>query len=476
VPVREGPSLDRLAILDEHGGRKKVQPADVDGRFERLKPFVRWFFIAIFIVLPWIEVGGGPAVLFDLPARRFHLFGLVLGTGDLPFLFFLLIAVAWILVVTTALFGRVWCGWACPQTVTLEAVFRRVERVIEGTGHQRLAFDLAPWTAKKAAKKALKWAVWAAASFIIAHVFLSYFVSLPRVAHMVLDDPRENWAAFLISTVVTVITYANFAWFREQVCLIICPYGRLQSALHDNHSLVIGYDLGRGEPRGKKSEGRSGDCVDCGRCVQVCPTGIDIRNGLQMECIGCAACVDACDAVMLKIGKPVGLVRYDSSSGLAGEKRRLFRPRIAAYLVVGAVLFGAFAVFVATRTPFVVRVMRTAAPFTIIEDGARVQNVVMVHVENRSSDPIVVKVGAAAASSVFEITSPMASLSLDSQERADLPLLIRAPRDKPTAGMLVPLVVTDEAGRRVAASVAFLAPPPVPVPAAVPPAAPSAQP
>ena len=444
---RAGPGLDRLAIIDDEGRRQKIQPADAHGRFERGKTPVRWFFIAVFMLLPWIDVGGHPAVLFDLPARRLHLFGFLLGTGDLPLLFFVLISGAWVLVVVTALVGRVWCGWACPQTVTLEAVFRRIERVIEGSGHQRLAFDLAPWTAAKLGKKALKWSLWLVCSFVVAHVLLSYFVSLPAVVTMVLDDPREHWSAFVVAGVVTGLTYGNFAWFREQVCLIVCPYGRLQSALQDSDSIVVGYDARRGEPRGALKEQTGGDCVDCRRCVQVCPTGIDIRNGLQMECIGCAACIDACDDVMSKLHRPLGLVRYDSEASLAGGPRRLLRPRIVAYASIGLALAIVATTFALTRDTLVVRAVRLPGPlFALVDDGATVQNTVLVHVENRSSDELVVSGALQQLPDGVQAIWPMVSRTLGPQERGDLPLIVRAPRATVVEGREVRVVVVGVAG------------------------------
>ncbi|MDP2341857.1 MAG: cytochrome c oxidase accessory protein CcoG [Deltaproteobacteria bacterium] len=449
------PTLDRLAILDDEGRRRKIHPADVDGKWARRKPLVRWLLIAVIIVLPWLEVGGHPAVLFDLPARRYYLFGSVFGTGDLPFLFFVFMAGAWGLVVVTALFGRVWCGWACPQTVTLEGIFRRIERAIEGSGHQRLAFDLAPWTAAKLFKKLLKWTLFLLCSFVIAHVWLSYFVSLPRVVTMVLDDPHENWTAFLIAAFATGITWFNFAWFREQTCLIICPYGRLQSALQDKDSIVVGYDTARGEPRGAVKEHSGGDCVDCRRCVQVCPTGIDIRNGLQMECIGCAGCADACDDVMAKLHRPLGLIRYESERAMGGAPRRILRPRIAAYAVAGLALAAAAIAFAVARAPLLVRVVRVPGPlFVIVDGGATVQNTVLLHVENRSSEDIVVS-----AAGDVDITLPMGSRALGPQERADLPLIVRVPRHR-AAGQKAHVVVKDDRGHAVDVAVTLFGPAP----------------
>lgn len=428
------PTLDRLAIIDDDGRRQKLQPADSDGWIARLKPWVRWILIGIFVALPWIDVGGHPAVLLDLPARRFHLFGLTLGQGDIFWLFFMAMAVGWALIVSTSLWGRVWCGWACPQTVYLEAIFRRIERLIEGTGAKRMALDLGPWTTTKLLKKLLKWTLWLLASFITAHIFLSYFFSIPAVVTMVLDAPAEHWGVFLVAAFATGITYFNFAWFREQTCLIVCPYGRLQSAMHDGDSITVGYDKKRGEPRGKPLsivDGvPAGDCVDCRRCVQVCPTGIDIRNGLQMECIACGACIDACDDVMRKLHRPEGLVRYDSERGFAGEAKPAgLRGRIVAYVgvgVVGAVIAVAFAV---TSSPLVVRVTRPAGePFLVVvgDDGARrVQNTLLVHVENRATAPATVRLVVPVIDGIETIT-PIATVHLQAQERADLPVLVRA--------------------------------------------------
>ena len=456
---RRAPTLDRLAIIDDEGRRQKIQPADVEGRWQRKKPLVRWIFIAIFVVLPWLDVGGHPAVLFDLPTRRAYLFGSIFGTSDLPFLFFLLMAGSWVLVVVTALFGRVWCGWACPQTVTLEAVFRRIERIIEGNGHHRLAFDLAPWTAGKVAKKTLKWGLWLVCSFIIAHVFLSYFVSLPRVVTMVLDDPTSNWAAFLVAAVVTGVTYFNFAWFREQVCLIICPYGRLQSALQDKDSIVVGYDVARGEPRGAIKEHTGGDCVDCRRCVQVCPTGIDIRNGLQMECIGCAACIDACDDVMAKLHRPLGLVRYDSERGLSGAPRRVLRGRIAAYAVSGVVLAVVGVAFALSHDALLVRAVRVPGPlFVLVDDGATVQNTLLLHIENRSSDDVVVT--ASVDAPAVDAVLPMGARAIATHERVDVPLILRVPRAGFRPHQQVHVVIGDGQGHAASVDVVLQGPAP----------------
>ena len=468
------PTLDRLAIIDDQGRRQKVQPADSDGRIARLKPWVRWALIGFFVALPWIDIGGHPAVLIDLPARRFHLFGHILGAGDVPLLFFLLIAVGLALVVSTALWGRLWCGWACPHTVYLEAVYRRIERLIEGTGAARMALDLGPWTSTKIAKKLLKWSLWALASFVIAHIFLSYFVSIPAVVTMVLDDPFEQWGTFLVAAAATGVMYFNFGWFREQTCLIVCPYGRLQSAMHDADSITVGYDARRGEPRGKPRTKTAattaddlpvGDCIDCRRCVQVCPTGIDIRNGLQMECIACAACADACDDIMIKLHRAPGLVRYDSERGFAGEVRRRFRPRIAAYGVGVVVVAAAFGLFAWRSTAIVARVTRPPGPpFALIDSNgtSMVQNALLIHVENRATAEAVVSLvvdSTIEGVAGIETITPVTALHLRAQERGDLPLLVRVVDDGHVDGRVIDVTVHDDvSGKDVKVQARLLGP------------------
>ncbi|MCA9601798.1 MAG: cytochrome c oxidase accessory protein CcoG, partial [Myxococcales bacterium] len=277
-------------------------------------------------------------------------------------------------------------GYACPQTVWLEGVYRRIERLIEGSRSIRMRRDAEGPSATTVARKVLKHIAFVVVSFLIAHVFLSYFVSLPALYRMVQGAPTEHWTVFLWATVLTGILYANFGWFREQLCLVVCPYGRLQSVLFDRDSLVIGYDKVRGEPRGKASDPNNGDCVDCKRCVTVCPTGIDIRNGLQLECVACAACVDACDEVMVKLGREPGLVRYDSLSGLAGEARRFLRPRLYLYAVAGLVGLTVATFAFSSRTSFEANLLRLrGAPFSV--EGEQVRNAFEVHVVNKANEP-----------------------------------------------------------------------------------------
>ena len=299
--------------------------------------------IAIYVLLPYIQINGYPAIFFDIEARRFHLFGLTIVPQDLWILFFGISGLGFTLFFVTSLLGRVWCGWTCPYTVFLDHIFRRIERWIEGDGPKRRKRDNAPWTAEKIIRRAIKHFLYILCSALIAHIFIAYFVSLERLYSFAMDGPSAHLVAFSFIVALTGILYFCFAWFREQFCVIMCPYGRIQSALTDDDSIIIGYDEKRGEPRGKKNDPNAADCIDCHRCVNVCPTGIDIRNGLQLECIGCAACIDACDDIMKKIGRPTGLVRYDSLNGLSGKKTNFLRPRIILYIVMGLVGAGILA-------------------------------------------------------------------------------------------------------------------------------------
>jgi cytochrome c oxidase accessory protein FixG len=305
------PDLDTVYSINADGSRNFIQPADVSGRWQVRKNLIFGLLLLFYLGMPWVEIGGKPAIHIDLPGRAAHLFGATFTNQDFHLVFFLVSGMGFALFVLTSLWGRVWCGYVCPQTVFMEGVIRKVERLIEGPSYARVKRNQGPWNLDKAWRKALKHAVFIVVALGFAHAFVSYF--LP-IRELLLSSPWEHRAAFLWTMFWAGVLYFDFAWFREQTCLIICPYGRLQSTLVDPDTVIIGYDARRGEPRSKRSE-TGGDCVDCFRCVEVCPTGIDIRNGLQMECIGCANCIDACDEVMDRIDKPHGLVRYDSERG-----------------------------------------------------------------------------------------------------------------------------------------------------------------
>lgn len=346
APVRgktRVPRRESVTTIAADGSRPFIHAAATTGRFTAWRTLAGLLLIAVYVGLPWIPVNGNPACFLDLAKGQFHFFGLTFLSQDLWIAFFLITGLAFSLFYVSALFGRVWCGWGCPQTVFLD-VARRLERWCEGDAPARRALDAAPGGLGKFLRRTAKHALYALLALVLAHVALSYFVSLPRLYRMMHEAPAQNWGGFLFVFGIAGALWFDFAWFREQFCIVLCPYGRLQSALIDDDSMVIGYDARRGEPRGRKGTGGAGACVDCLRCVQVCPTGIDIRQGLQMECIGCAACVDACDRVMDKLARPRGLIRYDSMHGFAGRKTRWIRPRILLYtalLLLGAGVLGA---------------------------------------------------------------------------------------------------------------------------------------
>ena len=480
------PNLDSVTTIRADGSRLFLHPADVSGRFMRWRRAAGWGLIVLYVALPLIRIGGYPAVFLDLAARRFHCFGWTLAAQDLWLLFFLLSGVGFGLFFATALLGRVWCGWACPQTVFLEQVYRRLERWIEGDAPARRRLDAARWSVAKVLKRAAKHAAFAALSLAIAHLFLAYFVSLPELWAMMRAAPAGNWGAFLFVGAFSAVLYFDFAWFREQLCIVLCPYGRLQSVLIDDHSLVIGYDTRRGEPRGShrrqeagerrpvndqvasrspasslRSPAEPGDCIACNRCVAVCPTGIDIRQGLQIECIGCAACIDACNAVMAHLGRPAGLIRYDSLTGLAGGITRWFRPRTVVYSVL--LLIGAAVAAGALRTvkpaAFGVTRMVGAAYYY---DAATVRNQFLVRLVNKRdvAERLVVRVRGAPEG--VTQTGLEAPVELAGMGEVVSPLVVVVPRRAYRGSFPFTVVVTDRNGTfELARGVEFLGPDPV---------------
>ncbi len=389
------PNLSSLTTINDDGSRYFLHPGDVSGFWTRVRRLFGWLLIGLYLVLPWIPINGYPAVFLDVENRLFHLFGLTLVPQDMWVMFFAVTGMGFALFFITSLLGRVWCGWACPYTVFLDHVYRRIERWIEGDAPARRKLDAAPWTPTKILKRGVKHLLFVGIAALIAHVFLSYFVSLPRLYGFMHESPLQHATAFGIALFLTLILWFCFGYFREQFCIIMCPYGRLQSALTDSDTVIVGYDAKRGEPRG--AAGRTtGACVDCHRCIQVCPTGIDIRNGLQLECIGCTACIDACDDIMTKLGRPTGLIRYDSQNGFDAQPKRILRPRIYAYSVLA--LLGLLALSVVAwikMTPYSATLSRVGGVgFT--SDANAVSNIYLLRVQNKRNQPATITVSLAA--------------------------------------------------------------------------------
>lgn len=362
---------DRLSMIGEGGHREKIYPAEVTGFWRKHRSWTQAVLILYFLILPWTRINGEQTVLLDLPARRFALFGLVFQAHDGPLIFFILGTLAVGLTFVTAVWGRVWCGWACPQTVFLDGIFRRVEKFFEGGHLERRKLDREEMSFRKFRIKTLKWIAFAVISLFITHSFLAYFVGARNLIDMVTSDPAQNWASFLFILISTGIILFDFGWFREQFCIVMCPYGRFQSVMMDTQTVTVTYDVKRGEPRKgavKAPEQKTGDCVNCGRCVAVCPTGIDIRNGAQMECIGCTACIDACDEIMTKVKKPTGLIRYDSLRTRVPWYRR---PRAAAYAAVLTFMIVGLTTAIVIRKDFSAQLLRgLEAPYTSVTGPA----------------------------------------------------------------------------------------------------------
>jgi len=412
--------------LREDGTRNWVYPADVRGGFIRARRIVFAILIAFWAAIPFLEVSGRPMMQLDVERRRFFILGMTLGAQDAWLLLFAGTGLGLALVVTTSLWGRLWCGWACPHTVFLEGFFRPIERLIEGPREKQIRLDNAPWTFEKIWKKTAKHLIFVLLAMLVAHVFVGYFVTPWKLWAMIGEGPGAHPEAFGWAAGLSLVFYGNFAKFREQTCVGVCPYGRLQSVLVDQDTTVVGYDQPRGEPRGKKGTEGAGDCVDCNRCVVVCPMGIDVRNGFQPDCISCAQCVDACDEIMIKLDRPVGLIRHDSTRALSGGgARRFLRPRVYVYIAITVVwIIGAFFVL-RTRTPFEAGISRVGAtPFVI--DGPNVRNAFTIHLVNKDNEATTLEISAKGDGVTFAI--PIVRAALEPFATTTIPIVVTAPR------------------------------------------------
>lgn len=379
---------ETLYTIGKDGSRRWVYKQHIDGFFNRARAITAVILLILYLSLPWVVVKGEQALRIDIPGRELIAFGRTFWASDSFFLVIILGGLGVSLFFFTSILGRVWCGWACPQTVFLEFVFRPIERWLEGPPTNRRRLDQESWSLRKLRIKGLKWLIYGFIAWFMASTALAYFVGRTNLINMISSPPTENWGLFMLTMALTGVLLFEFGWFREQFCTVLCPYARFQSVLLDNNSLVVGYDVQRGEPRGKP-KANNGDCVDCGLCVKVCPTGIDIRNGLQLECLHCAACIDACDSVMKKLGRQIGLIRYDSLAGFEGQKRRFLRPRVIIY---GIILIGYFALLsytlVTRDLTDAILVRQTGTnPYTILSDGS-ITNHLTAHLTNKSDKEV----------------------------------------------------------------------------------------
>jgi cytochrome c oxidase accessory protein FixG len=332
-------------------------------------------------------VHGQPFMLFNIVERKFILFGEVFGPHDFFILGLGAIAFVVFVILFTVVFGRVFCGWVCPQTVLMEMVFRKLDYLLEGDHRAQQRLNASSWTGRKLVRKGTKYLVYAGLSFVIANMLLAWVIGIDRLRAIVIDPPSAHMAGLTAMIAFTAVFYWIFIWFREQACILVCPYGRLQGVLLDRNSIVIAYDHVRGEPRGKirrNEERNAGDCIDCGLCVEVCPTGIDIRNGTQLECVNCTACIDACDPVMDRIGRPRGLIRYASANGISAGTGFRWTPRVIGYAAVLTVLASVVGYLLATRTDLDVTILRSPGMFFQERPDGRISNVYDVKVLNKT--------------------------------------------------------------------------------------------
>jgi len=386
---------DSVYTISEQGKRVWIYPKKPKGRFTSARTVVAALLILILVVIPFIKVNGHPFMLFNLLARKFIFFGLAFGPYDFAILVVGFIAFAIFIILFTAIFGRIFCGWICPQTIFMEMVFRKIEFWIEGDFRQQLALDNGEWTGSKYGKKILKHLIFFSLSFVVANILLSWVVGVEELFKIITDPPSQHLTGLIAIILFSGLFYFIFSKFREQACSVVCPYGRLQGVLLDKNSLVVAYDYLRGEPRKKikRNEDRTaGDCIDCKLCVDVCPTGIDIRNGIQLECVNCTACIDACDEVMDKVKKPRGLIRYDSLQGIKDRIRFKITPRIMSYSVILVLLLSLFAYLLATREDIEVNILRTPGMLYQDQPNGKISNLYNFNIVNKTFEPIAVSI------------------------------------------------------------------------------------
>ncbi len=388
---------DSIGTINKEGKRAWVFPKKPSGKFWEYRKYVSYFLLAFLVLAPFVKINGNQFLMFNVLERRFNIFGFPFWPQDFHlFVVAMIIGVIFIALFTVA-FGRIFCGWMCPQTIFLEMVFRRIEFWIDGDRGAQKKLDRQKWDAEKIRKRVLKWAVFVIISFIIANVFLAYLIGSDRLIQYITDGPLQHVSTLVSLAIFTGVFYFIFVWFREQVCIIACPYGRMQGVLLDNKSIVVAYDHKRGEAENgrkkfRKKEDREalghGDCIDCFQCVHVCPTNIDIRNGTQLECINCTACIDECDAIMEKIDLPKGLIRYASEDEIEKEEKFKFSPRLKGYTAVLVILIGVLVGMLFLRNDLEANILRLPGQLYEHKEGNIISNVYTYKLVNKTSKDV----------------------------------------------------------------------------------------
>jgi len=388
---------DSISTINQEGKRSWVYPKKPSGKFFRYRTWVSYILLAFLLSAPFIKINGNQFLMFNVLERRFNIFGFPFWPQDFYlFVISMIIGVVFITLFTVA-FGRIFCGWICPQTIFLEMVFRRIEYAIEGDRGKQIRLDKQAWDAEKIKKRLLKWFIFFVVSFIIANVFLAYLIGSDKLLDYIFLTPLDHISTLISLLIFTSVFYFVFAWFREQVCIIACPYGRLQGVLLDNQSIVVAYDYKRGEKtegraKFKKNEDREssgkGDCIDCKQCVHVCPTGIDIRNGTQLECVNCTACIDECDDMMEKVGLPTGLIRYASIDNIEKKTPFKFNARMKGYTAVLGILIFVLSGMLFLRNDVEANILRLSGQLYETKDNNIIRNVYTYNVINKTSNDI----------------------------------------------------------------------------------------
>ena len=387
MSVKDESFRDSIATISEKGKRNWIFARKPKGKLYNARTVVSIVYIIVFFTLPWIKVNDAPLFMFNLIARKFILFGVVFWPQDFFLFVIAMLTFLVFIVLFTVVFGRIFCGWVCPQTIFMEMIFRKIEYFIDGDADKQRALDKAPWNANKILKRASKFIAFFSISFIIANYFLAYILGMDEVLLYVKEGISKHLSTFIPLLAFTSVYFFVYWWFREQACIIICPYGRLQGVMLDPNSIVVAYDYVRGEPRGKIKKGdekKSGDCVDCLMCVHVCPTGIDIRNGTQLECINCTACIDACDEVMEHVHRPTGLIRYASENNIAKGEKLKPTARSVAYSIVLLMLFIVLVTLLSTRKQVQATILRAQGMTYQEQPNNKISNLYNVQILNKT--------------------------------------------------------------------------------------------
>ncbi len=387
--MRDESFRDSIATIDQEGNRKYVFPKRPKGKLHNYRLIVSWLLLAFFFGMPFLKMNGEPFFLIDVIHRRFIFFGQIFWPQDTYIFAIMMLTLIVFIVVFTVALGRLWCGWACPQTIFLEMVFRKIEYWIDGDAAQQRKLAKSPLTLEKFGKRFSKYTIFVAIAHLIALTLFAWVISLDGLIALLGEPIAQNSGVIIGLAVLTGFLIFIYSWFREQVCLILCPYGRLQGVLLDKNSIVVAYDYVRGEPRGglkkdedRKAEGK-GDCVDCRACVQVCPTAIDIRNGTQLECVNCTACIDACDHTMKRVGLPTGLIRFDSERGISSGTKLKLNARLIAYISVLLVLFGFLNYLLFSRSDVEATILRTPGMLFQMQENNEISNLYNIKVVNK---------------------------------------------------------------------------------------------